>query len=218
MDGGNMALIAAGYRRGLAALTLIFTGVPAASAALFTAAPLAENTTCLMSITGDAAGSTTLSRLDFGLVNGDALIGSDWQVAGATGTGMSGLRDFWIQLKECNQWDSAGKTVPKITMTGELYTAPGGPENTTLFRSGGTGKGFGVLVYDRQNGINFGSDQRPNGYQILVPQAPDTGFLQGSYTIPMAAGVSCGAEDWCVPQRLGTGTVTAHVNFELQYP
>ena len=212
MDRVNKTLITAGL------MLITFCGGFPASAALFTAAPLSGNTTCLMSITSDVAGNITLASLDFGPVNGDALIGSAWQVAGAAGTGVNGLRNFWIQLKECDQWDSAGKTTPKVTMTGQLYTASSGPENTALFRSGGTAKGFGVLLYDRQSSINFGSDQRPNGYPIPIPLAPDTGILKGNYAIPMAAGVSCGAEAWCAPQSLGMGTVNAHVNFELQYP
>lgn len=100
------------------------------------------------------------------------------------------------------------------------------PEDQTLFSDAGAGttsQGFGF--YFKKNAMSGGSytghNEAGNGEQLYIPKGAgyyvigDT--LPQAVSIPLKVGVSCGYGDWCKPENLTAGKLTATVSFDFKY-
>ncbi len=181
-------------------------------ATLFTAT-LQDNTDCVMSITKDQAGVTPWGgTLAFGTVDGDKLVGTTWQIAKGTVVGATAAENFFVQLKNCNAWDTVGGQTPAVRVAGTTLAG-----NTKLFRTSGSGStstGFGVALYDTQPPVLLdGTKPLTNGRYLNLGASGDA--VSGNTFKAMSAGVSCGAA--CTAADLSTGTLSASVTFTFEY-
>lgn len=155
--------------------------------------------------------SVSPSSIEFGSVDAASLIGGQWASAGTT--------PFTVKLSGCTGV-GGGALTPGVKISGTLNDDPaiqaaGG--NKWLFKTGGTSKGFGVVVYTSET-PNLGSNEAENDQYI-----PVTGYAAGSSLpaagadVKLAAAVSTGRSAWSAAKNLQAGTLTAAVTFTFAY-
>lgn len=113
-----------------------------------------------------------------------------------------------IQVKISGCQGSGGTKTAGIAITGQLSTDPGVSANTSLFKTGGESKGFGVVV-------SYGNTRLSQGSMlyITVPGADDIVVRN------LTAAVSGGEKYWAGAQNqnMKSGTLTASVTLTFGY-
>ncbi|WP_143354928.1 MULTISPECIES: hypothetical protein [unclassified Erwinia] len=167
--------------------------------------------------TGTCSVDSSAFATNLGGADPSSLIGRNWQT----------VLDKPLILKLTCSSGMTGGGRPVVTVAGAV-TDSAAP---WLFRDAGTGggtsKGFGfVLKKLSEAGGNQPDVEVKQGEQLYVPKDPfdpNTMYygvgevLNGTYTIPLSAGVACGKTAWCEASKLAAGTVKASVTFTFAY-
>ncbi|WP_329911568.1 fimbrial protein [Serratia quinivorans] len=147
----------------------------------------------------------------FGSVDPALIIsGGQWASVGVT--------SFALILSGCTGVGAASLT-PGVKVEGTLSTDPGVSGNQWLFKTGGTSKGFGVVVYN-STPAKPGVNEAGNGEIINIPQFGKGTTLPAAGTkIPLSAAVSGGRAAWFGTNKvnLKAGDLTAAVTFTFAY-
>lgn len=110
---------------------------------------------------------------------------------------------FKVELSNCN--GGGGTLTPRITITGTMSSDPGVSANSSLFKTGGDSKGFGIVLTHNGNRLDKDSS-------IVVKGT-------SGESVTLVAAISAGEKSWAGAknQNMKAGTLTAAVTFSFAY-